>query len=234
MYFITAIAALVGMMAAASQQGTTGDTPPNTLSAAERAAGWRLLFDGKTLKGWRGFKQQKVPPAWQVQDGAIVRVADGPDLITVDQFDDFELALEWKLAEGGNSGIMFRVSEDAAATYHTGPELQILDDDRHRDGQDKTRTTGSNYALHAPATNAVKPIGSWNTVRLVVNGNRVTHWLNGEKIIEYDLGTPEWATLVAASKFKEWPNYGKIPKGHIALQQHGARVEFRNIKIKPL
>ena len=204
----------------------------NTLTADERAKGWRLLFDGKSTSGWRGFKQQAPPAGWQVVDGALTRVGSGGDLMTVDQFGSFELQLEWKIAPGGNSGIMFHVSEDEAEAYHTGPEVQVLDNGGHKDGKDPLTSAGACYALYAPSKDMTRPPGTWNAVRLVVNGSRVQHWLNGTKVVEYDMASAEWKTKVAASKFNEWPKFGTIPEGYIVLQNHGDRVAYRNIKIK--
>jgi hypothetical protein len=206
----------------------------NTLTDEERAAGWRLLFDGQSMAAWRGYKQQTMPAGWQAVDGTMARVAEAGDIITREQFQDFELALDWKVPPGGNSGVMFRVTEDAELTYHTGPEMQILDNSGHPDGANPSTSTGSNYALHAPTANVAKPAGEWNSVRLIVKGNHVEHWLNGTKIVEYELGTPEWKKLVAASKFSAWPGYGVAPRGHIALQDHGDAIAFRNIKVREL
>jgi Domain of Unknown Function (DUF1080) len=207
---------------------------PNVLSAAERQAGWKLLFDGHSLKGWRGYQKKKAPPGWAVEDGLLTRVAEAGDLISEKQFRDFELALEWKIFEGGNSGIMFRVVEGAEATYETGPEMQVLDDARHVDGQNRLTAAGSAYGLYAAPAGIVKPAGEWNRVRLLVRGHHVEHWLNGVKVVEYELESPAWEAKVAASKFRQWPGYGRAPKGHIALQDHGDRVWYRSIRIREL
>jgi hypothetical protein len=206
----------------------------NRLTAEEQAKGWKLLFDGKTTSGWRGFKQQAAPAGWQVVDGALTRVGVGGDIMTADKFGSFELQLEWKVAPGGNSGIMFHVSEEAEETYYTGPEFQILDNGGHKDGKDPLTSAGACYALYAPAKDVTRPPGTWNAVRLVVNGSRVQHWLNGTKVVEYDMASADWKQKVAASKFKEWPMFGTFPEGHIVLQDHGDRVAFRNIKIRTL
>ena len=206
----------------------------NTLTSEERGQGWKLLFDGKTTAGWRGYKQQDMPAGWQVIDNALVRTASEGDIITTEQYDSFELALEWKISAGGNSGVMYRVSEEGEASYHTGPEVQVLDNHGHRDGKNPLTSAGSCYGLYAPSKDVTKPVGSWNQMRLVVKGNHVEHWLNGDKIVEYELNSPDWNTRVEGSKFKEWPKFGRIPRGHIALQEHGNRVEYRNIKIRPL
>jgi hypothetical protein len=205
----------------------------NALSPAERAAGWRLLFDGKTTTGWRGWKMDSMPSGWQVVDGALTRVGRAADIITTEKFRDFELSLEWKIAPKGNSGIFYRASEDDAAIYWTAPEMQLLDDAGHPDDP-RTRAAGSNYDLHPAPAGVVKPAGEWNAVRIVVQGNHVEHWLNGVKVVEYELGSPEWEAKVKASKFAPHPHYGRNREGYIGLQEHGASVAFRDIKIRVL
>jgi Domain of Unknown Function (DUF1080) len=208
----------------------------NTLTAAEKADGWRLLFDGQTLSGWRGYGKKDVPPGWKVVDGAISRVDKAGDLITTDQFENFELQIDFKYTPKANSGIFYRgIEQEGKPIYHSAPEYQIVDDTGHPDVKNgKERTTASNYALIAPSKSVLKPAGEWNTAKIVVNGAHVEHWLNGEKVVEYELWSPEWKKLVAASKFKEWPEYGMAKKGHIAVQDHGDEVAFKNIKIKVL
>ena len=196
--------------------------------------GWRSLFDGRTTTGWRGFRSDSVPAGWQVVDGALTRVGRGGDIITTEQFDDFELELEWMIAPGGNSGVFFHVTEVSGATYETGPEMQVLDDAGHADGRSRLTAAGSNFALDSSPPGIVKPAGQWNTARLVVRGPHVEHWLNGVKVVEYELWTPEWKAKVAASKFAQWPGYGLARTGHIALQDHGDRVAYRNIRIRVL
>ncbi|MFW5972417.1 MAG: 3-keto-disaccharide hydrolase [Bacteroidota bacterium] len=199
---------------------------------------WQVLFDGDDLDHWRGFKRDDVPAGWQIQDGVLAFVPgeDGGDLVTREQYENFELELEWRISEGGNSGIFYRVSEDSqyGRTYDTGPEMQILDDDSHADGLTEKHRTGSNYALHAPAVDAVNPVGEWNSVRIVADGAHVEHWLNGEKVVEYEQWSDEWQQLVEASKFVDFPGYGQYREGHIALQDHGDPVWFRNIRIRQL
>lgn len=209
-------------------------TPAASLTAEERATGWRLLFDGTSTAAWRGFKQDSLPSGWQAVDGALTLVTPGGDIITRDKFKNFELALEWQIPEGGNSGIFYRASEDADAVYWTAPEMQVLDDARHVDGQDRLTSAGSNYGLHAAPAGIVKPAGEWNQVRLLVNGNHVEHWLNGVKVVEYELGSPDWEAKVRASKFAPHPHYGRNAEGYIGLQDHGDRVAFRHIKIRVL
>ncbi len=205
----------------------------NELTAEERASGWRLLFDGRTTEGWRGFRGESMPDGWQVVDSALTRVDRGGDIISVDQFENFELELEWKIEVGGNSGVFYRVSEDVERIFETGPEMQVLDDAEHADGLSRLTAAGSNYGLHPSPEGAVKPAGEWNHVRIVVDGTHVEHWLNGTKVVEYELWSPEWEKLVTDSKFVEWPGYGRAERGHIGLQDHGDWVAYRNIKIRP-
>ncbi len=246
---LTAIG-MAGLLAACSQQPAEEGPPEakaaveatvdNTLSSEEAADGWELLFDGSSLDKWRAFRGEEVPPGWVAQDGALFfngkDAGEGyGDLTTREQFADFELKLEWKISPSGNSGILFRVSEDQEQEFHTGPEMQILDDkaDRYRE-LDRTHKSGANYALEPAAVENVKPVGEWNSVRLVVNGAHVEQWQNGDKVVEYELWTPEWKAAVAKTKFAKWPSYGMNKIGHIVLQDHGAGVWFKNIKIKRL
>jgi hypothetical protein len=225
--------ALLGL-AACRQTPAPATTPETNPVVAE--ADWQVLFDGTNLDQWRGFKTDSLPSGWRIQDSTLFFDIDGGrgDLITREQFQDFELALEWKISEAGNSGIFFHVSEDRDYTWETGPEMQVLDDSAHFDGKDSTTSAGANYALHPPARRVVRPAGQWNEVRLVVDSTHVEHWLNGEKIVEYELWSDDWKARVAASKFKDMPGYGLAPTGHIALQDHGNQVWYRNIRIRPL
>lgn len=208
---------------------------PNRLTDAERKAGWKLLFDGSGTTGWRSYKSATAPiGGWQAVDGALTRMARAGDIISNESFKDFELRLEWKLDPGGNSGIFYRAAEGSEAIYYSAPEMQVLDDDGHADGKSELTSAGSAYGLYPAPRGVVKPVGQWNAVRIVVKGNHVEHWLNGKRIVEYELGGADWAERVKNSKFKEWPEYGKAAEGHIGLQDHGDRVAFRNIKIRTL
>ena len=208
------------------------------LSAEEAEAGFMLLFDGASLEHWRGFKLDGVPAGWAVADGVIHFVPPegddaGPraDLMTRAPYRSFEFRFDWAVTPGGNSGVMFHVAEDAPASYSTGPEFQILDDGGHRDGQRMETSAASNYALHARQGGELMPVGEFNTSALRVEGAAVSHWLNGAKVVEYTLWDDEWKELVAASKFASMPGYGMMETGHIALQDHGNEIWFRNLRI---
>ncbi|MFQ5805131.1 MAG: family 16 glycoside hydrolase [Phycisphaerae bacterium] len=214
--------------------------PQNFLTEEEKAVGWRLLFDGKTTNGWHGYKKDSFPSdGWKVidtpQQGAcLVRVGPAGDIATDEEFDNFELKLEWRISAAGNSGIFYRVKEKYGWPWESGPELQVLDNAEHADGRNPKTSAGSNYALHAPLRDVTQPVGLFNQVRILADGPHVEHWLNGVKVVEYELWTDEWKRLVAGSKFKKWPNYGLVRKGHIVLQDHGDKVWYRNIKIRRL
>ena len=219
------LALVLGLAIMSAQQA-------NTLTPTEKSGGWRLLFDGTTLTGWRGFKSSEPPAGWKAVDGALVRADRGGDLITVEQFADFELRLEWKITSGGHSGIMFRVTGEGDQAYQTGPEFQVLDNAGHADGKDPKTSAGSNYALHPPERDVTRPIGQWNDVRLIARGAHVEHWMNAVKLLEYELWSPDWEARVKASKFSTMSGYGLAKHGHIVLQDHGDPVSYRNIRIK--
>lgn len=219
-------------------------SPDNSLSDAEKAAGWKLLFDGQTTKGWRGYKMDKMPPGWKVEDGLLVRAAGGTggkgagggdDIVTVDQYGDFELQVEWRVMDrAGNAGILYRVSEDAATSWHTAPEMQVLDNAAYPN-RDVRQLAGACYDLYAPAKDVSRPRGEWNVAKVVAKGKHVEHWLNGAKLLEYEMGSDDWNQRVAKSKFKSMEHFKKPPlKGHICLQDHTSRTEYRNIKVRPL
>ena len=227
---VTMAALLVGAAEAPAQ----ANAEPNTLTALEKAGGWRLLFDGRTTEGWRAYGADTMPSGWQVVEGVLTRVSRAADIVTREQFGDFELLLDWKVGEGGNSGIFYRAVEGLEWIYHGAPEFQLLDDARHRDGRNPLTSAGSNYGLYAPPGGVVKPAGEWNTARIIARGAHVEHWLNGRKVVEYEQGSEEWKKLVAGAKFSAWPQYGRAMRGHIGLQEHGGRIEFRNIKVREL
>ena len=206
----------------------------NRLNSTERAAGWQLLFDGNSLTGWRGYNSESMPTGWSAENGMLIRTGPGGDIITEQQFADFELSLEWLVGPSGNSGVLFRAVEGQEEVYHGAPEMQILDDAGHADGRSPLTSAGSNYGLHGVPRGIVKSAGEWNTSRIVVVNNQVEHWLNGDKVVEYELGSADWAQRVANSKFAQWPAYGRASRGHIGIQDHGDRVSFRNLKIREI
>ena len=229
-FLAAALACTSGSRPATPAAGT--DTLPLTPVAAD--TGWRALFDGRSTAGWRGYRRPDMPAGWEVVDGALTRTGPGGDIITVDQFGNFELELEWMVAPGGNSGIFYRVTEAGEHGYHSGPEMQVLDDSAHADGLSRLTAAGSAYGLYPAPPGAVKPAGEWNAVRILVRGPHVEHWLNGTRVVEYELGSSDWESKVRGSKFAEWPAYGRAARGHIGLQDHGDRVAFRNIRIREL
>lgn len=206
--------------------------PPNTLTPEEREAGWRLLFDGESLDGWRGFRMDSMPDGWKVVDGTLARTGPGGDIITRERFEDFELSLEWRVEEGGNSGVFYLVTEEVDRIFEGAPEMQVLDDAAHPDGRSPLTSAGANYGLHPAPDGVVRPAGEWNRARIVVRDRRVEHWLNGRRVVEYELGSEDWQRRVAESKFVQWPLYGQARRGHIGLQDHGDPVWFRSIKIR--
>ena len=222
-------------MAACQQPEDHAETMlKDTPSDGAAAAGWVDL----TPEYWRAYRSEGLPEAWvATDDGSLQFVAEGEggDIVTVDQYDNFELELEWKLSPAGNSGIMFRVSEDHDYPWRTGPEFQILDDAQHPDAQEgDDRLAGANYDMHAPAKNVVHPVGEWNHVRILVTGAQVEHWMNGEMIVSYVLWSDDWKERIKTSKWIDMPDYGMEESGHICLQDHGDPVWFRNIRIRRL
>jgi hypothetical protein len=228
--------AVVGTLGLSAAQGAE----INTLTDQEKAAGWRQLFNGKDFTGWHNFKSEGVRPGWVVKDGVLV--CEDPhnagDIVTADQFDWFELELDYNISEAGNSGIMYHVTDAGGATYSTGPEFQLEDNVK---AADKIRC-GWLYALYQPPDDpntgkpldATKPVGEWNHVRLVITPEKCEHIINGVKYFEYVLGSEDFKSRVAKSKFSRMPNFAKFDKGYIALQGDHGQVSFRNIKIRPV
>ena len=212
---------------------------PNTLTAAEKKAGWTLLFDGDSLDGWRGYKKPDATDSrWKAADGALTVPADNGkdthgqrDLITKDTFEQFELSIEWKLAPGSNSGIKYFVLEDRDSAI--GHEYQVIDDERHADAKiGPHRQTAAFYDVLPATDRPTKPAGEWNTTRIVVRGQTVEHWLNDKKVLQYELNSPALNAAIEKSKFKGNERFGKRQNAHILLQDHGDQVWFRSIKIR--
>lgn len=226
----------------------------NVLTATEKAEGWILLFDGKTFTGWRGLGRERIPEGhWIIDNGTIKKVPSGDvpqqedgqplqggDIMTARSFENFELYLEWKICPAGNSGIKYNVSEEMSISYPPpyaalGFEYQILDDEKHPDAQRGTnRTSAALYDLIAPEGKILKPAGEFNTARIIFRGNHGEHWLNGKKVLEYELGTPQMDVLLAKSKYRNIQGFADKRKGYIILQDHTDAAWFRNIKIREI
>lgn len=235
-YFISLLIVLCSVTLQAQQ---------NMLTAKEKKQGWKLLFDGTTLKGWHNFKSDKIGEAWSVEDASIhlnkkqqegFQVKGGGDIVTESEFENFELKLDWKIAACGNSGIIFNVVESPEYQYvwQTGPEMQVLDNTCHPDAKIDKHRAGNLYDLIRSPKESVKPANEWNTVRIISNKGKLELWLNDVLQVKTTMFTPEWEALIKGSKFKDMTAFGKVKKGHISLQDHGDLVWFRNIKIKEL
>jgi len=209
----------------------------NTLTKKEKKEGWVLLFDGTTMNGWRSYKN-KESEGWDVKNGELYCKAEGvtkrADLITNNAYENYELQIDWKISPKKNSGIIYMVTEDNGASYESGPEYQLIDDLGYPAKLNDKQLSGSNYDVHAPSAKTSKPAGEFNHTRIVINKGHVEHWLNGTKVVDYQLWTPEWEQLKANSKWKDVKPYGMSKSGHIALQDHGGGIAFKNIKLKPL
>jgi len=209
------------------------DAPHNTLTAAEKAQGWTLLFDGKTLNGWREFKKTRVGSGWQVVDGVLTLVQPdkADDIITARKYGNFDLQFDWKISKNGNSGVYYHVIEKGEKGYESGPEYQLLD---NAHGEPPLQRAAGLFGLYAPTQDVTKPVGEFNHSRLVVDHGHVQHWLNGVKVAEYQLGSPDFKARIAGTKFAHWPLFATADTGYISLQDHESVVAFRDIKIKPL
>lgn len=215
--------------------------PPNALSTRERAEGWQLLFNGRDLEGWRSFDGRAPSPSWTVHDGTLELTAtsgrmSGADLVTAGSYGAFELTLDWKVAPGGNSGVLYlaRNLPQTKQVYETGLEMQILDDVGHPDGKIPSHHAGSLYDLTVPPPRVSRPAGSWNHARLLVERGRIRQWLNGTPTADVSYGDAAWRKRVAGSKFAAMPFFGTFSNGVIALQDHGEPVAFRNVKLRAI
>ncbi|WP_072999918.1 3-keto-disaccharide hydrolase [Mariniphaga anaerophila] len=248
MNHITILAALFFALSfnAYSADGGKGDAVAgeeqqalNTLTKKEKQEGWKLLFDGVSIKNWKTFNGGKKVEGWKIVDGILYNSGEGSDhggdIITKKQYDNFELSLEWNISPLSNSGIFIRAQENIVNTiYKTAPEYQLSDDIGITRKREKYQFTAACYGMYETEGAAINPPGEWNTSRLVVNGAHVEHWLNGKKVVEYELWSQDWKERKAKSKWKDEPYYGMAKKGHVGLQDHGGLTRFRNIKIKKL
>jgi hypothetical protein len=233
-FFLVMISAILLITACTYQAGD------NKLTDTEKKEGWKLLFDGKTTNGWRPYQNKKAN-SWSAENGtlhckgsAANYGAISADLVTKDEYENFDLSVDWKMSPKGNSGILYMVKEDTDASYRSGPEYQIIDDKNFPERLEDWQKTGADYAMYPAPTAEPNPIGEWNHSRIVVNKNHVEHWLNGKKIVEYELYSDDWKNRKMAGKWKDAPGYGLTKKGHITFQDHGSEAWFKNIKIKEL
>jgi hypothetical protein len=224
----------------------TGSTITNALSDQEKSDGWQLLFDGQTTKGWHKYGGAPVGAAWKIADGTIYldtsskkdwQTANGGDIVTDEEFENFDLKLNWKISPAGNSGTMFYVNEDTVKFKHSfesGPEMQIVDNDGHPDGKLIKHQAGDLYDLISCSKKTVKPVGEWNEAEIKAANGKLDLYLNGENVVSTTMWDDNWKKLIAGSKFKQWPGFGTFKKGRICLQDHGNMVSFRNIRVKRL
>lgn len=244
--FLLSVMALVACNSTKEQtplslyEEVTTNTEVNTLSEDEKKDGWQLLSDGQTFNGWHGYNMSGVPDSWKIEDGSFTMITEGgaesQDIITDKTYKNFAFAAEYKLTPGANSGIIFQIKEDTMYQfpYETGPEFQVIDHENWPDKLEDWQANGANYAMYPAKTKPYKPVGEWNQVLLVVNGNHVTQILNGEIVVEYDKYSDEWKKLRDSGKWADYPDYGKYDEGHISLQNHGTKVWYRDVKIKEL
>ena len=233
MHVVAAAALLGGLPVPTTHAQAPASGPATVAPAAQRR--WRTLFDGKTTAGWRGYKQAAVPAGWHVVNGTIAKEKPVADIMTVDEFGNFELEIEWKIGSGGNSGIFYRGTEEFEHIYWTAPEYQLLDDVKAADNKSRLTSAGAAFGLYPSPEGHLKPVGEWNKTRIIARGPHVEHWLNDFKLLEYELWSPDWEAKVKASKFGAWPKYGREKSGHIALQgDHEGQLAFRNIRIREL
>jgi len=203
--------------------------------SAAPPAQWKVLFDGKSMDAWRGYKTDTVPAGWSIVDGTLAKEKPVADIVSKEQFGDFELEIEWRIGEAGNSGIFYRGTEEYSRIYWSAPEYQLLDDIKGEDNKTRLTCAGAAYAIYPSPEGHLKPVGEWNKTRIVAKGAHVEHWVNDFKLLEYELWSPDWEAKVKASKFNVYPNFGRAKSGYLALQgDHAGTLVFRNIRIRPL
>jgi len=220
-----------GAGAAGAAVGATGAAG----AAARPFAAWRTLFDGSDTQALRGWISGVLPAGWHVVDGTLTKDGVVEDLLTREVFASFELELEWKIGKDGNSGVLYRGTREYDHLYWSGPEYQLLDDANAADGRSRLTASGAAYGIYPSPAGIVKPFGQWNTTRIVVRGSRVEHWLNGRQVVAYELGSADWRTRVAASKFSRYPDYGAAKRGFIGIQgDHPGFLALRHMRIREL
>jgi hypothetical protein len=205
-----------------------------TAAPAAQAGPWKSLFDGN-LNAWRTFKSDAPPEKWEIKDGVLTKDGNASDLVSKEEFGDFELELEWKIGDAGNSGLFYRGTEEYNAIYWSAPEYQLLDNINAADNKKPNHLAASAYDLYDAPADAVKPVGEWNQTRIVAKGNHVEHWLNGRKVVSFDVGSADWNAKLEASKFKTYPNFARAKKGHFGIQgNHPGMLALRNIRVREL
>ena len=225
---------VAGIAAAAASQSTRF-VISRAPAGGEQPGAWRVLFDGSSLAAWRGYRADKVPDGWSIVGGTLAKEKPVADIMTRDQFANFELEIEWKIGEAGNSGVFYRGLEEYDRIYWTAPEYQLLDDVKGADNKTRLTCAGAAYGLYPSPEGHLKPVGEWNRTRIVARGAHIEHWLNDFKLLEYEFWSPDWEAKVKASKFGAWPDYGRSRIGHVALQgDHNGTLAFRNIRIREL
>lgn len=235
MKIITPSTILFAVLALAPTDGVRADDTAVRASGTAPSKEWRSLIEDTTAKSWRGWVSQELPKGWHVADGAISKEGDVDDLVTRTEFSNFELELEWKIGKAGNSGIFYRGTREYDHIYWSAPEYQLLDDANAADGRSRLTAAGAAYGLYPAPAGVVRPFDQWNSTRIIVNGAHVEHWLNGQKLAEYELWSPDWKAKVTASKFAKYPNYGLAKKGYIGIQgDHPGALTLRHIRIREL
>jgi hypothetical protein len=227
-WLLAACLSMTAMAPLASAATAAGDT-------TAPAKGWQTLFDGKLTDAFRGWRSEGMPEGWSVVNGELTKQGNVDDLVTKSQYASFELELEWKIGQAGNSGVFYRGTREYDEIYWSGPEYQLLDDANANDGKSRLTAAGAAYGIYPCPAGVVKPFGEWNKTRIVIKGEHVEHWLNGQKVVEYDLNSPDWKAKVAASKFSKYPNYGLAKQGLIGIQgDHPGALALRHIRIRVL
>jgi 3-keto-disaccharide hydrolase len=206
----------------------------NKLTEQEQSSGWQLLFDGTDLKHWRSYQEQHVNKSWEIENGCLTTTGWGGDLISRQQFADFELKLDWRISASGNSGIFIRGDESGKTIHHTGFEMQVIDNAGHRDASNPSHRAGAYYDMIAPPEDSSLPALEWNAVHIIARGPHIEFWLNGRQSAKFELASPEWQALYGASKFIDRPDYGTLLRGHIGFQGHWNTVWFRNVRVLEL
>lgn len=212
------------------------ETASNELSPLEIKAGYRSVFDGSSLEGWKGWRKDTIPKNWSLSNGTLM-CSLGPDhgdIRSPEMYGDFDLLLEYKIERAGNSGIFYRATEDSMYVWRVAPEFQVLDDEWAEDRKSLLTSAGSCYGLYPQVAAMGRPAGQWNEARIIAKGNHVEHWLNGVRIVTYDIGSPDWENCLRKSKFAKFADFGKKPRGYFVLQDHWSRVWYRNIRVKEL